>query len=137
MSQFLFLVSMAFTAVQAFRIPAGTSDGVYTVSIDAEGNENHTLIASPSKHIPLSPRNPNPLPVANSRLFRRDFKVECYDAKDLDHADLDAANADLDSQCDAVNEAVPGHHNFYAIRGGAVAYFCNWNSGSYRCDSGT
>lgn len=43
----------------------------------------------------------------------------------LNHDDTDAANADLDRQC-GNGVLIGGGYNFYAIRGGTVAFVCNF-----------
>ena len=40
--------------------------------------------------------------------------------------DTDAANLDLDWQCDHYDPTQP-RHSFFAIRGGVVAFFCNFS----------
>lgn len=138
----LFSVSLLFGALQAinaFTIPAGTPDGVYIVSKSpTSGLDQHELISN----ITDTNHNPHKLPTIQphplTRLFRRDYKTECYSAKALNAADLDAANADLDRQCGDGKQAtfVPKGRNFYAIRGNTVAYFCNFG-GDNLCDAGT
>ncbi|CAK1368285.1 unnamed protein product [Cercospora beticola] len=135
----LFSVSLllgALQAINAFTIPAGTPDGVYIVSRSSTtGLDQHELASNSTTYIPTTPNvQPHPLTL----LLRRDYKTECYSAKALNAADLDAANADLDRQCGDGKQAtfVPKGRNFYAIRGNTVAHFCNFG-GDNLCDAGT
>ncbi|KAF2138621.1 uncharacterized protein K452DRAFT_290767 [Aplosporella prunicola CBS 121167] len=131
-SKFLQVVALA-AAVNAFTIPEGTEDGVYAVKTDANGIDQHTKLADATPIEELEVTKPNRF----NGLVRRDRKITCGGTKNLNHADTDAANADLDRQCGgAAGNFVASGHNFYAIRGNTVAFYCNFG-GDNRCDSVT
>ncbi|PPJ58731.1 hypothetical protein CBER1_08393 [Cercospora berteroae] len=130
----------ALQVINAFTIPAGTPNGVYTVSKSpTSGLDQHELISNitDTNH---DLRNIQPSTRAQSlpRLLRRDYKTECYSAKSLNPSDLDTANADLDRQCGDGKQAtfVPKGRNFYTVPGNTVAYDCNFG-GDNLCDAGT
>jgi hypothetical protein len=124
----VFLV--AIMAVNGFTIPDGTSDGVYSVITHENGTEVHTKIDEPSFG-PVSPRQPLSM---SAKLNRRD-SLSCGGAHDLNHADTDAANADIDRQCGPGAFMSP-YNDFYAIRNGVVAFVCNFGRNNF-CDAGT
>lgn len=128
------LLAAIFPSVQAFpgfSIPEGQPYGAYSVYLDSNGTQVHTkLDTTPSVAVRQS----------HGAKIRRDHppdaQVKCGDSL-LDPADTDAANADLDGQCNgAAGTFVPGEHNFYAFSGGTVAFFCNFDDDS-RCDAVT
>ena len=110
-----------------FTIPDGQPDGVYSVHIDANGTEIHTLLSLPDEINNASlPRSI----VVNAKDVRKrqqadDFDVVCA-GYDLGPGDTDTANALLDMQCGS-GSIVKWGEDFYAISGCTVAYFCNFS----------
>lgn len=136
------LLAIIFVAASGFQIPEDSANGVYIVAIDAEGNEQHTLLDRPLEQ--TTPDDTSSASPQGPKLLSSDDKTRtlCWMTKDLNHADLDSANHDLDQQCNAMNAEVPvgaiaAGLSIYALHNGVVAYFCNYNAGPDRCDSGT
>jgi hypothetical protein len=129
----LLLAAIAASA-QAFTVSPDAADGIYVVSTDASGNENHTKIADPTPTEALTAKRN----LLNVHVKRGVCDTNtCGDAAELSHPNTDAANADLGVQCGGGGGVfVPGGHNWYSKRGGTVAFFCNFGEDN-RCDSGS
>lgn len=118
--QFKSLLHLAATAVtvSGFAIPEGQPEGVYSHTI-VNGTNIHMKIAEPYFG-PIAKRAPRIL-----SMQQQPAKVYCGRALNLNPEDTDAANADLDRQC-GNGGWIGGGYNFYAIRGGTVAFVCNF-----------
>jgi hypothetical protein len=135
MSFKLLLGLFALTAlVNGFQLPKGQVDGVYHVTMDANGNENHTLIGE----IPSVNKMSEPLglsPKFSKRGTIGDTYTSCGSATitGLDYASATQA---------LINRMIPtiqvsGGAAIYAVSGDAWAFCCvNDNSGTNWCDAG-
>ncbi|KAJ8109203.1 hypothetical protein OPT61_g7633 [Boeremia exigua] len=127
--QLLFLALAAST--QAWTVPDGTPDGLYSVSVDDNGIETHAKLADPEAGISMQNR---PLSARARSILKRDITT-CGDGVELNHADTDRANTLLDANCGGPNGVfVPGGYDWYQKSGETVAFFCNFG-GDNRCDS--
>ncbi|KAF2748172.1 hypothetical protein M011DRAFT_476786 [Sporormia fimetaria CBS 119925] len=124
-SKLLALFSLS-TAIQAFTIPPGTSDGVYAVKLLDDGTYEHIKLAEPS----LGKRDPLALqisPQPESSLERRGRgQLWCGCGNNMNHGDCDAAVDDLKNQLRG-GGCCGGFLNYYSIRGSVVAFACNRN----------
>lgn len=115
-------------SVAAFTIPDGQPDGVYSVDIDASGNEVHTFLHDLPKE--------NEVPALDSRYVNRrqvagTDVVGCGNYP-LGHGNTDAAVNGVVAQC-GNGASVGKGHNFYSLSGCVVAYFCNLSGGNVLC----
>ncbi|KAF2186593.1 hypothetical protein K469DRAFT_141868 [Zopfia rhizophila CBS 207.26] len=117
------LAVIGFTA-PGFLIPEGQEEGTYAVEY-INGRSVHTKIANATVYAPVP--EPYALEPRTGRLVRREG-VSCGGAKNLDHGNTDAVNADIDRQCGNGAQVGSGL-TYYAIRGDVVAFFCNFRSG--------
>lgn len=123
-SRIFTIAAIGFTT-SGFLIPEDQEDGTYAVEY-INGRSVHTKIANATVYAPLpEPYTPEP---RAGRLVRREG-VSCGGARNLDHGNTDAANADIDRQC-GDGAYVGGGLTFYAIRGDVVAFYCNFRTGS-------
>lgn len=114
------LLLAAATSVSAlcFAIPDGQPEGVYSHTI-VNGTDVHVKIAEPSSGS-VTARSPRTVSMQDQPV-----KIYCGRALNLNHEDTDGANADIDRQC-GNGGLIGGGYNFYAIRGGTVAFVCNF-----------
>lgn len=116
-------------ATASFTVPADAVEGSYMVTRDANGNEVHTLLAARSDTPSVRARHYLADTSKSAKLPRQlnGGTVTCGGALDLNHADCDAANAELDDQCGgAAGSSVPANAHWYHVVGGVVAYYCNF-----------
>jgi hypothetical protein len=126
------------TSVQAtFKIPAGTPDGVYGVTIDADGTAHHinkrdgTNFTTPvigltppsfAEKYSLDKRGDGPKCVASGAVLVRN--------------DITQAQYALADACDANgDEFVPAEGDRYSKFGNAVVYVCNYGVKTQHCYS--
>ncbi|KPM46540.1 hypothetical protein AK830_g60 [Neonectria ditissima] len=102
---------------QAFTLPSGLTDGVYTVDVNEDGTEIHKRLPDDNMirdvvegTASLEKRTPT----------TKQFWCGC--AFPLDHTNCDLATADLKNQ---VTPAKTLKNNYYSIRGNVVAFVCN------------
>lgn len=118
----------------AFRVPEGTSDGVYKVYTYPNGTEEHTRVGDLTAAAPVQRRS--------GRLLKRwnyFSGPQCYPSEDngfpsLDPTNTDNANAALQNQCGG-GAPIEYGLDFYSIAGCTVAYACNFNSDAGCIDS--
>ncbi|KAF4617072.1 hypothetical protein G7Y89_g15075 [Cudoniella acicularis] len=134
----VFILALAATS-QGFTIPDNQPNGVYKVSVDANGVETHTLLRGLIENYTYVSTEPNkPLPTlhATSAKFRRQDltgqnNIACG-GYSLVTSDVVSAVGNLEAQC-GNGAFVGGGKNFYSITGGTVAYFCNFSGGTNNC----
>lgn len=120
------LAGLSTSLTIAFQIPGDTANGIYSVRTHPDGTEEHTRIGDLVAPASVLPRR-------SSRIQKRwnyEDGPQCYPeevTQELDHADTDAANASIQSQCGNGAE-IPYPDDFYAISGCTVAYACNFNN---------
>lgn len=136
-SNSIVLLAALVSSVQCFAgfsIPEGQPYGVYSVHLDVNGTQVHTkLDTAPS----VAASQPHGAKFRRGHRNTPEAEVQCSDYGILDAADTDAANAELDDQCNGADGVfVPKKHNFYAFSGGTVAFFCNLGDDT-RCDAVT
>ncbi|KAJ9137380.1 hypothetical protein NKR19_g8213 [Coniochaeta hoffmannii] len=127
--------------IHGWKIPDGTSDGVYAVDPLPDGTEVHSRVGEiPSvpnhrqraRRQMLTPRNiAATVEEASSKLVPDTaWTLDCWrdeEKQDLNHTDCDAANDALDAQCRDGAPLANGR-SFYSISGCVVDYFCNFHS---------
>lgn len=114
----ILLVATAAVTAFGFAIPEGQPDGFYS----------HTVVNGTDIHMKIAERYSGPITKRAPRILgmeEQPAKVYCGRALNLNHEDKDAVNADLDRQC-GNGVLIGGGYNFYAIRGGTVAFVCNF-----------
>lgn len=119
----VFLMTAATTA--GFVIPKGQPEGVYQVSYDVDGYENHTLIGGGASTNHTMGVLSRPLPTM----------LECLECggRTLDSLEnLAAALKAFRAQCNP-SATVEKGRDFYSIMGGTVAYFCNFGADAASC----
>lgn len=131
----LFLVAAAAVSVLGFTVPERQPEGVYIVYSHENGTEIHKRIAEPYTRR-ITKRWPYFL-----QFEPNDAKISCGHRgselyPELNHADADAANADIDRQC-GPGAMIASGYNFYAIRGDVVSYICNQSWDNQFCEAGT
>jgi hypothetical protein len=117
-----------------FFVPRDTPEGAYIVTYDAAGKATHTKV---DENNFLVKSDPETLPKADvvARQAPGD-RVSCGINSELNHGNLDAANAALDVDCGGNDGAgVPAGADYYRYNGNSVAFFCN-RGGNNRCDAG-
>ncbi|KAM0229911.1 hypothetical protein ACHAPO_009633 [Fusarium lateritium] len=107
----------------AYTLPAGLSDGVYTVDVDEDGTEIHKRLPDIEARAVIEEIDVKADEGA-SRLEKRfptTRQFWCGCAFPLDHQNCDLAVADLK------NQVTPGKsvkNNYYSIKGNVVAFVC-------------
>ncbi|KAJ8118084.1 hypothetical protein OPT61_g856 [Boeremia exigua] len=114
----------------AWKIPQGTTDGVYKVETLADGSTVHTKIidaADIDRNQPLVPGVS--LAPINALSKRFHDQVWCGCGYNMVPGDCDAAVADLKTQLrpSIINPGLA----YYSIRGRVVAFVCNRGSGNW------
>lgn len=131
----ILLGAAASVAGAGFTIPENQIEGTYSVFVHENGTEEHTRLADPSTDI-----SDHQAIKRNSRILGRQNNPDTTtcaptsEAAELNHGECDAANSDLDHQCD-IGTAVWANQNIYSIRGCTVAYFCNTSGYKMGCSS--
>ncbi|KAH8879056.1 hypothetical protein GQ53DRAFT_739310 [Thozetella sp. PMI_491] len=127
--RFSVLVSLV-SAVVAFQIPTGTTDGVYEVSYAEDGSEIHTRISD----VNITKRA---FAIRSATAEKRTGSgvVTCLGFEgNLNPNDNGAAATALANQC-GPGAAVGSGRDFYSIVGCSVAYFCNLKDHTQVCSS--
>ena len=118
--------SISLAVTNAFTIPDGALDGVYSVSTYPNGTEVHTRIGDPI------------VPAIKPRYMKSTFPkrqgysfsdIACYSSDEggpLNSGDTDAANSALQAQCGSGTN-IGVDEDFYSISGCTVAYACNFD----------
>ncbi|KAI8944744.1 hypothetical protein F4801DRAFT_570617 [Xylaria longipes] len=113
----------------SFHIPQGQLDGVYGVSYNADGSENHTRLGDIETELRI-------LAIRGATVQKRSGVITCDPNEGgLNANDNGAAATSLANQC-GFGAAVGAHLNYYSIKGCSVAYFCNFKKHSQVCTSG-
>ncbi|KAK0723337.1 hypothetical protein B0T26DRAFT_801902 [Lasiosphaeria miniovina] len=116
-------------AAAGFYVPAGQASGVYAVSYNEDGSENHTRLGDVDTAKKV-------FAVRGETLAKRTGAVTCDPTEAvLNGNDNGAAATALANQCGA-GAAVGARLNYYSIVGCSVAYFCNMKSHPQVCTSG-
>ncbi|KAI1194915.1 hypothetical protein F5X97DRAFT_327012 [Nemania serpens] len=119
---------MGAVAATSFTIPEGQLDGVYGVSYNADGSENHTRLADISTEL-------RTVAIRGATIEKRSGVITCDPREGgLNSGDNGAAATSLANQC-GFGAAVGAHLNYYSIKGCSVAYFCNFKKHSQVCTS--
>lgn len=111
------------SGASAFALPSNPIDGIYQVRRSANGAEVHSSL-SPA---PIQRRTSPSIPASHQLAKREDSwgNTYCGCGFDLNHADTDAAVADLKAQLTADGKYIEPGLSYYSIRGGVVAFACN------------
>ncbi|KAI1101759.1 hypothetical protein F4804DRAFT_334967 [Jackrogersella minutella] len=125
------LLALAATT-SALSVPKG--DGVWSVSVDANGNEVHELIQ------PLDPTIAEMVKRGDGdALFRRSSfppgsSATCADASDqVSDSDWQAATANFKRACAASSGLLKNKQAILATSGGCTVYMCNYSSKGNPC----
>ncbi|ERT03027.1 hypothetical protein HMPREF1624_01331 [Sporothrix schenckii ATCC 58251] len=122
----LAVVIAAAAQASGFKIPKNQPDGVYIVTVDAGGTEEHIRIGD-SGNVPTVN-----IKETHDKALQEPNRIQCFNQHMvLNAANTDAANNALDVQCGSYL-GVDGNKSIYSKSGCVVAYYCNWNSNS--CD---
>jgi hypothetical protein len=118
----LFALASIVSAVRLPKMPDAAVDGFYVAYVDEFGKDVHTLISAPNKTgfvDGLAPSMPKP------KLAKRSSGYSwCGCGYNMNHADCDAANADLANQAGG-GITVGGGLCYYSVVSSAVAFVCN------------
>ncbi|KAK0645714.1 hypothetical protein B0T16DRAFT_390277 [Cercophora newfieldiana] len=119
----LLAILSAVAVVQSFIFPADRPDGVYTVSIDAEGNalDEPKFISALPDTARLSRRQAPALPNPSTNCHNRALDVN----------DFGAALSAFNAVCDR-GEYYPENTSMVVSAGNTMAYLCNYQN-SNRC----
>ncbi|KAH8698705.1 hypothetical protein BGW36DRAFT_426397 [Talaromyces proteolyticus] len=123
-------------AATAWTVPEGTTNGVYSVSVNHLGEEVHEKIAE------LKHPDDIKTPVRSAKFRRQGLSganhISCFN-DNLDPQDTDAANKNIDDQCGAGGDLASGKtqngRDFYGVSGDVVAYVCNLSASPGTCYS--
>lgn len=140
MTRFVFTAVLALAAsVQAsFKVPTGTPDGVYGVTVDNDGTAHHV-----NKRDGTTFTTPPPglTPSVVTQKYKLDKRVtdgpKCVDSGAvLVRNDITQAQYALADACDANgDDFIPAHGDRYSKFGNAVVYVCNYGVKTQHCYS--
>ncbi|KAF2018642.1 hypothetical protein BU24DRAFT_418162 [Aaosphaeria arxii CBS 175.79] len=127
----VFLAIVGALSASAFVIPEGQEDGVYESYLE-NGKSVHVKLAN-STHDIANNKKRDAIPAS---ILPRDVSISCGGARNLNREWFDAAWGNLRWQCGNYGPTKP-RHNYYAISGDVVAFFCNFNyRDSVQCNEG-
>ncbi|KAH8694030.1 hypothetical protein BGW36DRAFT_430053 [Talaromyces proteolyticus] len=119
-------------AVTAWTIPEDIGDGIYTVSTNDQGETVHNFVANLTAVPDAGPK---------SAKFRRQGlsganNIQCF-YDNLNHADTDAVNVNIDNQCGSggvlQGDGSENGRDFYAVQNDVVSYVCNLSGNKNNC----
>lgn len=145
------------TSAMAFKIPPGTADGVYRVSVGRNGTASHEKIADIRKvgtdwdflsaikdlkgiKNDTDGKTNGTINSPVGHLSERSIGPQCNkEGAHVQLPDIFTAAHSLGEACNlGGSKYVPGNGHQYALAGTAVAYVCNyWGWTSRSCDSAT
>ncbi|KID95092.1 hypothetical protein MAJ_08929, partial [Metarhizium majus ARSEF 297] len=110
------------TVAQAFVIPSHTANGVYAVTIGADGKEVHTKISDSASIQSIQPGGVTPVNKPGDLERREAGRIWCGCGFNMDPGNCDAAVESLVAQMGSIVN--PGM-SYYSIHDNVVAFACN------------
>jgi hypothetical protein len=118
---------LLFVSASAFSFTSKPADGVYAVSVDAEGNEVHQPLTE-DMILRIAPEGANIInATASSGVSKRADNTWCGCGYGMDHGSCDAAVDDLKRQLGTGAYITAPYQSFYSVRGSVVAFVCNFH----------